>query len=258
MTHKEIYHINIQSPLQAYARMDRQQNGRNLTQQLVHTLGAAIASGRYKSGEGLPSEADLCDEFGISRSATREAIKMLTAKGLITSRPRQGIRVQQRENWNMFDPDVLDWILRGSPTLEMLREFLQLRVAIEPEAAALAADDQDLAKIAQIGAALERMREAEEGLGDPLEADIAFHINILNATNNPFYMQLGSFIETALRVSIRFTNRIKGVKTADYKNHKKLFDAIARGNASAARKASAALQMEALELIESELASKVA
>ncbi|WP_250463582.1 FadR/GntR family transcriptional regulator [Microbulbifer litoralis] len=233
--------------------MDRQQSGRNLTQQLVHVLGAAIANGRYRPGDGLPSEASLCDEHGISRSATREAIKMLTAKGLITSRPRQGIRVQPRARWNLFDPDVLGWILNASPSLEMLREFLQLRMAIEKEAAALAAADQDRQKVAAIGAALQQMKEAEEGLRDPVEADIAFHINILNATNNPFYVQLGSFIETALRVSIRFTNRIKGVETASYANHKKLFDAIDRGEILAARAASGAMQAEALALIEGEL-----
>jgi DNA-binding FadR family transcriptional regulator len=183
---------------------------------------------------------------------------MLTAKGLITSRPRQGIRVQPREQWNMFDPDVLGWILRASPTMEMLREFLQLRIAIEKEAAALAAAEQDRARISEIGAALQRMKDAEQGLSDPVEADIAFHINILNATNNPFYIQLGSFIEMALRVSIRFTNRIKGVQAASYKNHKKLYDAIDRGDTPAAREASAAMQIEALQLIESELANEVA
>lgn len=238
--------------------MDRQQSGRNLTQQLVHVLGAAIAAGRYQPGDGLPSEASLCDEHGISRSATREAIKMLTAKGLITSRPRQGIRVQPRAQWNLFDPDVLAWILNASPSLEMLREFLQLRTAIEKEAAALAAADRDRVKIAAIGAALQRMKEAEEGLRDPVEADIDFHINILDATNNPFYIQLGSFIETALRVSIRFTNRIKGVETASYANHKKLFDAIERGEVLAARAASAAMQTEALALIDGELARREA
>lgn len=236
--------------------MDKQQSGRNLTQQLVHTLGTDIAGGRYKCGAGLPSEALLCDEYGISRSATREAIKMLTAKGLITSRPRQGIRVQPQERWNLFDPDVLGWILRSGPSLAMLREFLQLRRAVEKEAAALAAESQDRAKIAGVGAALRRMKEAEEGLTDPVEADIAFHINILNATNNPFYIQLGSFIETALRVSIRFTNRIKGVETASYMNHKKLFDAIDRGDVEGASAASAVMQTEALALIESELATR--
>ncbi|AMX03414.1 FadR/GntR family transcriptional regulator [Microbulbifer thermotolerans] len=237
--------------------MNRRPGGQNLTQQLVHILGAAIVNGRYRGGEGLPSEAGLCDEYGISRSATREAIKMLTAKGLVTSRPRQGIRVQPRARWNLFDPDVLGWILRASPTLEMLREFLQLRLAIEKEAAALAAAVQDKESISAVGAALARMQRAEEGLEDPVDADIAFHINILNATNNAFYIQLGSFIETALRVSIRYTNRIKGVATASYQNHKILYDAIDSGEISAARNASAAMQEEALALIEGELARRV-
>ncbi|WP_428819167.1 FadR/GntR family transcriptional regulator [Microbulbifer sp. MCCC 1A16149] len=236
--------------------MDRYHSGRNLTQQLVHTLGETIASGRYQPGDGLPSEASLCEEYGISRSATREAIKMLTAKGLISSRPRQGIRVQSRARWNLFDPDVLDWILRASPSLEMLREFMQLRKAIEKEAAALAAAEQDRDRIAGIEDALARMKAAEGGLGDAVEADIAFHINILNATNNPFYIQLGSFIETALRVSIRFTNRIKGVESASYANHKKLYDAIERGDVTGASSASAAMQSEALELIESQLGAR--
>ncbi|WGL18372.1 FadR/GntR family transcriptional regulator [Microbulbifer bruguierae] len=236
--------------------MDREHSGRNLTQQLVHTLGEAITGGRYSPGDGLPSEASLCEEYGISRSATREAIKMLTAKGLITSRPRQGIRVQVRARWNLFDPDVLGWILRASPTLEMLREFMQLRMAIEKEAAALAAAEQDREAIAAIDEALQRMKAAEDGLGDSVGADIDFHINILNATNNPFYIQLSSFIETALRVSIRYTNRLKGVATASYVNHKRLYDAIESGDAAAASSASAAMQSEALALIEGELVSR--
>ncbi len=233
--------------------MDREQSGRNLTLQLVHTLGAAIVQGKYAEQQGLPSEAELCEEFDISRSATREAVKMLTAKGLISSRPRQGIRLKPRESWNMFDPDVLNWILKGTPTLSMLKEFLQLRIAVEPEAAALAADHQDDALIARIGDALDRMRAAERGLEDPLEADIAFHLSILAASGNPFYIQLRSFIETALRVSIRYTNRIKGVSTASNEDHKKIYDAIVKGNSQAARKASKEIQEEALELIISEL-----
>lgn len=238
--------------------MDQNQSGRNLTQQLVHTLGAAIVSGQYGDEQGLPSEAELCEKYSISRSATREAVKMLTAKGLLSSRPRLGIRIQPKEQWNMFDPDVLTWILRGTPTLKMLEEFLQLRIAVEPEAAVLAAEHQDKDKIALIGKALERMKTAEAGFDDPLEADIAFHLGILVASGNPFYIQLRSFIDTALRVSIRYTNRIKGVNTASYKAHKKIYDAIVKGNSKAAHKASKEIQVEALDLIVHELEKETA
>ncbi len=115
--------------------------GRNLTHQLTHQLGAAIVQGQYAIDKSFPTEAELSQQFNISRSVTREAVKMLTAKGLIASRPRQGIRVMPSTHWNMFDADVLGWTLNARPSLELLREFTQLRMAIEPEAAALAAEN---------------------------------------------------------------------------------------------------------------------
>jgi len=112
---------------------------RNITQQLVHDLGSAILGGQYKVGESLPTEASIGKRFEVSRTATREAIKILGAKGLISSKPRQGIKVQPSQQWNLFDADVLNWILLGKPDLYMLRSFQQLRLAIEPEAAYIAA-----------------------------------------------------------------------------------------------------------------------
>ncbi|WP_289076799.1 GntR family transcriptional regulator, partial [uncultured Pseudoalteromonas sp.] len=95
----------------------KSQPRQNLTQQLTHDLGFAIVRGVYPVNEGLPSEADLCVKYDVSRSATREAVKMLSAKGLISSRPKQGIRVLPESSWNMFDTDVLRWILSSKPSL---------------------------------------------------------------------------------------------------------------------------------------------
>ena len=92
----------------------------NLTHQLTYDLGLAIVQGVYPVGTGLPSEADLCIEYNVSRSSTREAVKMLSAKGLISSRPKQGIRVLPESSWNMFDTDVLKWILSSKPSLALL------------------------------------------------------------------------------------------------------------------------------------------
>ncbi|MDZ7869243.1 MAG: GntR family transcriptional regulator [Rheinheimera sp.] len=92
----------------------------NLTHQLTHDLGLAIVQGVYPVGSGMPSEAELCIRHNVSRSATREAVKMLSAKGLLTSRPKQGIRVLPESNWNMFDTDVLRWILSSKPSLSLL------------------------------------------------------------------------------------------------------------------------------------------
>ena len=224
--------------------------GRNLTHQLTHQLGAAIVQGQYAIDKSFPTEAELSLQFNISRSVTREAVKMLTAKGLIASRPRQGIRVMPSTHWNMFDADVLSWTLNARPSLELLREFTQLRMAIEPEAAVLAAENnQDTAKIKAIGAALARMKRADEGLDDPLAADIEFHCAILAAGNNRFFFQLREFIQVALRVSIASTNQLKGVLNADYEDHKRIYDAICAGDQEGASKAVKSLLQEVMQLI---------
>ncbi|GGI93283.1 GntR family transcriptional regulator [Shewanella hanedai] len=224
----------------------------NLTHQLTHDLGMEIVKGRYSVGSGLPSEAELCSIYSVSRSATREAVKMLSAKGLITSRPKQGIRVMPEHNWNLFDTDVLSWILSSKPSIQLLHEFTQMRVAIEPQACALAALQANADQLRNIENALERMRDADNGLDDPLEADIAFHTAILEASCNRFFYQLTNFIATALRVSIRYTNKIKGVPGADVIKHQHILDTIKSRDSDAAYKASKEILDEAIELIESQ------
>lgn len=225
-------------------------NGRNLTYQLTHQLGAAIVEGQYAIDKGFPTEAELSLQFNISRSVTREAVKMLTAKGLIASRPRQGIRVLPSSQWNMFDADVLAWTLNARPSLELLKEFTQLRMAIEPEAAALAAANyHDAANIQIIADALARMKKAEAGNDDSLAADIEFHCAILGASNNRFFLQLREFIQVALRVSIASTNQLKGVLSASYADHEKIYTAIIAGDGEGAAIAMKALLVEALALI---------
>ncbi|WP_448566306.1 FadR/GntR family transcriptional regulator [Thalassotalea ganghwensis] len=226
---------------------------RNLTQQLVHELGKAILQGVYKVGDSLPSEADICTRYNISRTATREAVKMLTAKGLIGSRPRQGIKVLDSKHWNLFDVDVLDWILIGKPDLYMLRSFQQLRLAIETEAAFLAAQYATDEELKVIENALARMKNATSGHDDTHEADIEFHQSILSASHNPFFIQLKSFITTALKVNLRFTNRLKAVTLEEYQAHVDIFDFIKNKQAQQAYDASMVTQKATLALIEEQI-----
>ncbi|NRA70409.1 MAG: FadR family transcriptional regulator [Gammaproteobacteria bacterium] len=230
-----------------------QSSHRNLTQQLVHELGTNILAGKYSADDAMPSEADICDQYGISRTATREAIKMLTAKGLISSRPRQGIKVLALKHWNLFDSDVLSWILTGKPDLKMLRYFLQLRLAIEPEAAYLAAQYASPEALKEIESALARMQQATNGYDDSHEADIEFHKSILRASNNPFYQQLQVFIETALKVNIRFTNRMKAVTEDEYQAHVTIFEHIKNHRAQAASDAALITQKATLAIVDDKL-----
>jgi DNA-binding FadR family transcriptional regulator len=225
----------------------------NLTQLLTHKLGMAIVQGKYDEDGRLPSEAELCTEFDVSRTATREAVKMLSAKGMLSSRPKQGIKVLPQSQWNMFDTDVLEWVLGSQPSLELLKEFTQMRFSVEPQAAALAAQNRHEEDLAQIREAIKRMDNADKGLDDPLESDIAFHTSILQASQNRFICQLQEFTSTALRVSIRYTNRIKGVAIADIEKHRAVLEAIESGDAQQAHRLMQGLLGEALALIDSEL-----
>jgi len=226
---------------------------RNLTQQVVHELGKKIMQGSYKVGDSLPSEADLCTQFDISRTATREAVKMLTAKGLISSRPRQGIKVVDSKHWNLFDVDVLNWILLGKPDLYLLRHFLQLRLAIEPEAACLAAQYAQEDQLTAIENALARMKNATNGQDDTHEADIAFHQSVLSASNNPFFIQLKNFITTALKVNIRFTNRMIAVTVAEYQAHVDIFEHIKNKRKQAAFDAAMVTQRATLAIVNEQI-----
>ena len=224
------------------------QLGRNLTYGMLDAIGRAIVVGDYE-GAIFPTEAELAKQHGVSRSVTREAVKMLTAKGLLSARPRQGTTVQPTTSWNLFDTDVLRWLLERQFSIDLLRQFNELRVAIEPEAAALAASVATTEDIERVNAGLKRMEKAERGEDDALESDIAFHVAVLRASRNPFYAQFRDVVSTALRTSIRFTNRVKG-RTANVADHAAVRDAILAGNPDKARKAMRALISDVLELID--------
>lgn len=198
--------------------------GRNLTFAMLDNLGRAIVTGAYDARR-FPTEAELAVDHAVSRSVTREAVKMLTAKGLLTARPRKGTTIQPSSHWNLFDPDVLRWILERKFSLQLLRQFSELRIAIEPAAAALAAREADPEAVAAIRAGYVRMEAAENGEDDSLDADIAFHIAVLNASANPFYMQFRDLVTTALQKSIRFTNRFQN-RTASLPAHHAVLAAI--------------------------------
>jgi DNA-binding FadR family transcriptional regulator len=226
----------------------RHQLGRNLTHGLLDAVGRAIVTGHYDDGP-FPTEAELAKQHGVSRSVTREAVKMLTAKGLVSARPRQGTIVQPSSSWNLFDTDVLRWLLNRKFSLELLRQFSQLRAAIEPEAAALAAVLADARERSAISAGLQRMKAADAGADDILEADIAFHVAVLKGSRNPFFAQFQDVVATALRSSIQFTNRIKG-HAASIPDHMAVEQAIIKRQPDKARAAMKKLVGDVLDLID--------
>lgn len=203
---------------------------KNLTHQIVDQLGRSIVTQKYPVGTVLPFEAHLCENFSASRPVVREAVKMLTAKGLLIAKQRKGTLVQPETEWSLLDPDVLRWLLEREFTIELLIDFTEMRLAIEPRAAALAAQTANGSQRKAISDAIDRMFAADQGNDDPLESDIAFHVAVIKASNNRFLKQFTDLAETTLRFSIRRTNKYKGVNRASAQDHKAVLDAILKGD----------------------------
>jgi DNA-binding FadR family transcriptional regulator len=217
----------------------------NLTDHVAASLGHSIVSGGYPTG-AIFQINDLCIEFDASRTVMREAVKALTAKGLVTSRASIGSIVLGQEEWNLSDPDVLNWFLQTKGNrLPLIREFNDFRLGVEPTAAALAAVRSDEDAIAGIFVALERMKAAERGEDDSLDADVAFHVAILHASGNRFFINMRHTIEVALRISISVTNRSKAVAVASSADHAVIAEAICAGDEEGARETMRALLSEA-------------
>ena len=133
---------------------------RNLFAHVVEDLGTRIIKGDLTPDEPFPIEADLGREFGASRSVIREAVKSLAARGLIESKTRTGIRVMPPTHWNLLDPEVLSWRYSTMPPAQFYDELFEVRLMIEPPAAALAAQRANASDIGEITAAFAEMTKA--------------------------------------------------------------------------------------------------
>ncbi|MFT4091591.1 MAG: FadR/GntR family transcriptional regulator [Asticcacaulis sp.] len=225
----------------------RTPHGVSLTYGLLETLGQSIVAGAYDD-TGFPTEAELCTQFSASRTVAREAVKMLTAKGLLSARPRQGTKVEPVSRWNLLDPDVTRWLMERPFSNTIYREFTEVRLAIEPVAASLAATRANRKDIQAIRDGLNGMRDNAGEHEQALMADIEFHVAILRASGNPFFWQLRELINTALRISISITNKVAG-HTASIPAHEAVLLAIEAGDAESAQLAMQAILRESLDLI---------
>lgn len=173
---------------------------------IANEIGQRIVRGDYLPGAILPNEAGWAKTFDVSRSAVREAIKMLMAKGLLNSRPKVGSWVEARERWNLLDRDVLTWYAMSPDREKFLKTVQEFRYLIEPEAAAFAARRRSEEQMAEISAACREMGAARS-LPERTEADTRFHLLILHASGNELLVPLGVLIESAFDQLFIFVTR---------------------------------------------------
>jgi len=212
-------------------------NGKSMHGRIVQELGMQIVSGHFAPGQRLPPEPSLCETYGVSRPVLREATRVLVAKGLVVSKPRVGSVVRPREEWHMLDPDGLSWAMGSIPEGEFFQSLMTVRQIIEPAAAALAAihaSDDDVTRIADAYARMEKARDARE----LLEPDLDFHRAIMTATHSDMLAYIGKMLSLALSESIKLTSRHPDTHALSLPRHKAILTAIAHHDALAARQAS--------------------
>ncbi|TKI08880.1 FadR/GntR family transcriptional regulator [Martelella alba] len=213
---------------------------RTMSDQVAEDLGRRIVQNEFKPGDLLPNETLLLEYYGVSRTVLREALQVLTAKGLLDSRQRKGTFVRPRELWSQLDPLLLDWHTRLNADDPALLQLMEVRRIVEPPAAALAterASEQDKQRII---AAYERMASADGQVDTFILADLEFHTAILEAGKNRFLLPIIHAIRTTLLASLRQTNPdARENRDVSLPLHANILHALLEGDAAAA---SAAMQ----------------
>ncbi len=198
---------------------------------VARSIGVGIIAARHPEGMTLPNDAELTARFGVSRTVLRESVKTLVAKGLLSTKARIGTRVRERSAWNMFDPDVLAWHLDAGVDKRLLRDLADIRLAVEPRAAELAALRRTSPVIPQLRASIERMRASPSDSDDFTEADLRLHLDIATASGNPFMRSIGAVIEAALRASFVLSAPVdEQERERSIAAHARIVEAIAASN----------------------------
>jgi GntR family galactonate operon transcriptional repressor len=209
----------------------------NLSEQVIRQIGLSIMRYDFKPGDTLSSEPELSLQFNVSRPVMREALKILSAKGLIESRPKTGTKVRPRVEWNILDPDVIGWLYEVGPDRSFLDSLCEVRLMFEPMtarfAAARASDDE-------IKTIEECYRRMEAGVNSPesyIPADLEFHAAICAAAHNEMLQKINETLTSSLQMSRIVTSHLPGANLAAMPLHRSVAEAIHVGNEQAAEEA---------------------
>ena len=235
----------------------------NLREQVLNAIGSRIISGELSPGDVLPKEDTLSEQYGVSRTVIREAVKGLAARGLVESRPKVGTIIRPRSDWQMLDPSVLEWVATSKPNSEFMYSLAEVRLSIEPPMAALAARNANDGDIELITAAYQQLEAVEENNEEAwAKADLEFHSSIVAACHNEFLAYIVRAIRKPLysrrliNISLAAVMKPEDV-AAPYKSardetlarHRTLLEAIQQRDEEAAEHASCVLLKRVTKLI---------
>jgi GntR family transcriptional regulator, galactonate operon transcriptional repressor len=199
----------------------------NLNLKLAADIGAEIVSGRLPVGSLIPSEPELCAKYGVSRTVVREAVKLLSSKGLLRTGSGTGTWVLPTSDWNFLDPTVFAWVRDSDDSERAIAHLFAFRSAVEPAAAAEAARNARLEQLYAIESALEVMTDASNDFQKWIEGDIAFHTALYIASNNVFMAPLANLFRQYFQMSFRVSSSNQHHQHC-LQEHRDVFEAIRR------------------------------
>jgi GntR family galactonate operon transcriptional repressor len=205
--------------------------------QTVEALAGRILAGEIGEGDTLDLPA-LREELDVSLTALREALKVLSAKGMIDARQKRGTFVQPRSSWNLLDTDVMRWQTQADADHGLFDELTEMRVIVEPAAARLAAERASDADIEALAGAVDRMASAQD-LAATVRADLEFHRLLMAGTHNAFLTQVERIIAIGLAERDKLVHG--SVDDDPVPSHRAVLDAIAARDPEAAYEAMRAL-----------------
>jgi len=212
-------------------------SGLRLHGRIARDLGIAIMSGRYRPGDLLNGEIASSEMLEVSRTAYREAIRILAAKGLVVSKPKIGTKVNARTSWHILDPDVLEWAFEGEPDVDMMISLFELREVVESAAAGMSALRRSEAQLKAMRQALEAMRQHTLAAVAGRQADINFHRTLLQSTGNPFIISLIDGFSAAIITTTMYKQREQPLRRDPVPDHLHVLEAIAEKNSAKAQAA---------------------
>ncbi len=214
-------------------------SARTLHAHLLDSLGLALTSGHYPSGTVLRLD-ELTAKYGVSRTVGREAVRVLEALRMVRSRPKVGMIVLPVTEWNLFDPQLIRWRLAGADRRGLLKQLSQLRAAVEPVAAALAATEASAEQCTELLrlAGVMRKRAVAGDLPGFVEADVAFHRSVFLASGNGLFVHVGDVTAQVLHGRAELQLMPPNLQTTALDWHALVAEAVAAGDSVEAERVS--------------------
>lgn len=220
---------------------------RGLQKPVIDGIGRSIVGGQFAPGAILPTEPELGEQYQVSRTSVREAMRVLAAKGLVEIRQKVGTRVQDPEHWNIFDADILRWHNDEGRGNGVMRDLIEMRQVLEPAAAKLAAGRATISDHRRLLAAIGSMEQNVDSSERYAEADVEFHLAVYSASHNSLMRQFGNVVAEFLIRAFTLQQRVVKDSKAlldDVQLHREVYEAINRGEGESASRAMLAVVLE--------------